>query len=262
MTDVEKEIRQQQKERLKKMTTKEKAAYLWTYYKWYLIGFIFIVVFLALFTRDILNGRKPSYIYAVMINTSPGFEAADRLIPDLSDLADADLSKYRITIDSSMYISDAPVAAQINMGSEQKLIALYAAREIDALTAPESVIEQYLKAGLFADPYEILGPDQMKKLSEAGFKPYLRKKSEVLQEESDADDKAFEKNTTSASDDKVCLGLVINNSSYLKEIGAYSIDEGPDAEPIVYVFSSVSDDTKSSVILLELLTNLSLDSAS
>ena len=250
MTEVEKEIREQQKSNPKKMNTREKADYLWSYYKWYLIGAILAVVIVCTLIRDISYGSKPSYINAVIMNADPSFDPADRLVPDLMDFAGVDPKKYRINIDTSMYISEAPETAQITMGSEQKLAALYAAGEIDVMIAPESVFEHYPEADLFKDPFTILEADYIERLREKGFLPYYKKENAPDTKENSGNENAGKK------DGEKCLGIIVNNSSYLNEIGIYYDSYLKENSPVIYSFSSISDDIKSSVNLLKLLTGV------
>lgn len=250
MTEVEKEIREQQKSNLKKMNTREKADYLWSYYKWYLIGAILAVVIVCTLIRDISYGSKPSYINAVIMNADPSFDPADRLVPDLMDFAGVDPKEYRINIDTSMYISKAPEAAQITMGSEQKLAALYAAGEIDVMIAPESVFEHYPEADLFKDPFTILEEDYIERLRENGFLPYYKKEKVPDTKENTGNENAGKK------DEEKCLGIIVNNSSYLNEIGLFNDLYFEENSPVIYSFSSISDDIKSSVNLLKLLTGV------
>ena len=252
MTEVEKEIRKQQRENLKKMSLQKKAEYLWTYYKWHLIGLVLLLIFTGLLLRDISYGSKPSYINVIMMNTQPGFDPVEQLVPDLYDLSGVDPEEYRINIDTTMYISDSPAAAQITMGSEQKLLALYAAKEADVMIAPESVVEHYLQAGIFADPAAILGPEMTEELQRKGFPLYFRKQGEMVPEE---EGPASEGKQIIPEDKDVCLGIVINDSSYIKNLGVYDLPGDSGAESIIFTFSAVSENVKSSLNFLELLLN-------
>ncbi|MBQ8971329.1 MAG: hypothetical protein IJ073_08505, partial [Lachnospiraceae bacterium] len=61
---------------------------------------------------------------------------------------------------------------------------------------------------------------------------------------------------TGKKDEEKCLGIIVNNSSYLNEIGIYYDSYLKENSPVIYSFSSISDDIKSSVNLLKLLTGV------
>ncbi|MBR2276073.1 MAG: hypothetical protein IJ873_08455 [Lachnospiraceae bacterium] len=253
MTEVEKEIRKEQKEHLKRMNPREKTAYLWTYYKWYLIGFICILGFILFLIRDISYGSKPSYLNVIVMNASPDFDPKEALIPDLTEYAGIDPKESRINIDTSMYIGDSPGATQITMGSEQKLLALYAAGEADVLIAPESVIEHYLQAGLFMDPSAVLSPEALRKLQAKGFEPDLRLKSDTISEETAVSDHGNEEKA--GEEETVCLGIDVSNSRYLKSLGIYNDSNEDEDMSIIFVFSAVAKNIKSSINLLNMLVS-------
>ena len=247
MSSVEEDIRKEQREHLRRMNTKEKAAYIWGYYKWHMIGVLFAIILITSLIHDMLQNSRPVFVDILLLNTDAGFDAGERLVSDIASFSGVDTREYRINVDSSLYINEddsvppGPVAA----ASAQKLLALYAAGEVDVMIAPEAVIESYLRAGIYTDPETVLEKSYIKELENKGYELYFRKLSEMTDPEDM--DEAFK-------DRDVCVGIVINNSSYLSEAGVYD-GLSPDSETdVIFTFSSVGQHLDNARSFLDLIT--------
>ena len=227
------------------MDTRQKLAYIRDYYKWHIIIALAVVIFLISFIRDMRENSKPSYIDIVFVNAAPYFNAEERLKPDIEAYSDIDTKEYKINIDSSIIIGSDGDTSPATIGSTQKFLALYAAKEVDVMIAPEPVIDMYIKADIFADPTEILSPEEIDRLSQKGYTLYYRKLSERIEPE---------ERDTLMEDKDVCIGIVLNNSSYLSDIGAFPADNISSNTPVIFTFSSVSEHLESARSFLNLLT--------
>ena len=247
MSGVDSDIRKEQREHLRRMNTKEKAAYIWGYYKWHMIGIIFVIIFITSLVHDMLQNSRPSFIDILMINVSAGFDAGDRLIDDIASFSGVDTDEYRIDVDSSLYINedDLAMSGPVAAASAQKLVALFAAGEVDVMIAPEPVLKSYLSAGIFTDPGTVLDASYIRELEEKGYELYYRKLSETMDPEEM--DENFE-------DREVCVGIVINNSSYLSEIGAYGRLSPNSGTDVIFIFSSVGKHLDNARSFLEMIT--------
>ncbi len=241
---VEKEIREEQKKKLSRMSTKEKLSYIWDYYKWHIIITVALLAISISLAKDIRHNKMPSFINVLMANASPYFDPENRLVSDIAEYGEVDLNSQRISVDSSILI-DNDSTSPLAMGSAQKLLAMYAANEVDVMIAPESVIDFYLKTKIFADPLELLDEAQAKRLKDAGYEFYYRKLSEMTDPEEEE---------MPSEDREVCVGIIINNSSYLSEIGAYTGLEDKSGPPVIFTFAKGSEKKENAILFLNLLT--------
>ncbi|MCR4656023.1 MAG: hypothetical protein K5770_07335 [Lachnospiraceae bacterium] len=243
---IEKEVRQMQREKFRKMSTKEKCRYILDYYKWHIIVSIFILAVTISLIKDMRANNRPSYLNILLINTSPSFNSEDELTGDIADYCDVDLNEYKISVDSSMFLEEDSSYSPFAMGSAQKFLAVYAAGEVDVMIAPESVIEMYLKANIFEDPMELLDEEDIESLEQAGC-TFCYKKLKDMTDPENWDDSMENKD--------ICIGITLNNNSYLKKIGAYSPDENGNITDVIFTFSSVVENKDNAIAFLRMITN-------
>ncbi|MCR4924645.1 MAG: hypothetical protein K5931_11610, partial [Lachnospiraceae bacterium] len=100
---VDQEIRKEQKEYMSRMTKKEKLFYLASYYKWYVIGIIVLIVFSIIIISDVIKGMRPTYLYAVLSNTYLMNDISDEGIEeDFIRYTGLDTDKYQLSFDMSL----------------------------------------------------------------------------------------------------------------------------------------------------------------
>ncbi|MCR4740627.1 MAG: hypothetical protein K5886_10280 [Lachnospiraceae bacterium] len=248
---VNQEIRKEQKEYMSRMTFKEKVVYLAGYYKWYVIGILAAIIFAVFIIRDVVNNSKPVYLNLIISNSDLIYDSGDsKLYDDFVEYADIDTGKYQLYIDTTLNFSGTDMATT-DITSAEKIMALYAARQVDAFMAPVSVIDRYKKMSAFLDPHEVLSDEQIKELEAAGYKLYYCKYSETVDEE-DLDPSVPE-------DKDVCIGIYVAESDYLNGLsvaGAFSVRE----DPPVFTFSTVAEEEGLShaVQFLEMITGTKL----
>lgn len=190
------EIREEQK-KVKDMPLSGKIGYIWDYYKLPIIIGIFVFIFIIVFIKDWIGNSKPVYLDAVALNTILDYDYDSDMATDLANYAGIDPKEYRVVIDTSMQI-DLERNTQIGMASEQKMLALFTAGEIDVMMAPEAVANFYAAEGGLSDIRTLLSDDEVKALTDAGYPLYYA---------------TCEGQTFPA-------GFYISNSEYLKRISA------------------------------------------
>lgn len=243
---IEKEVRQMQREKFRKMNTKEKCKYILDYYKWHIIVTVFILAVAFSLIKDMMANNRPSYLNILLINTAPSFNPEDGLTGDIADYSDVDLNEYKINVDSTMYLENDSSYSPFAMGSAQKFLAVYAAGEVDVMIAPESVIEMYLKANIFTDPMELLDEKEIDCLKQAGC-TFCYKKLKDMTDPEDWDDSMDNKD--------ICIGIVLNNDNYLNKVGAYTSDENSLVTDVIFTFSSVIENRDNAIDFLRMITN-------
>ncbi len=243
---IEEEVRREQREKFKKMNFKKKLKYIWDYYKWHIIISIAIIAVASSLIKDMRLNNLPSYINILLVNASPSFSPEDELIGDIAAYSQVDLNEYKISVDSSIVLDDGSSFSQFAIGSAQKFLAMYAAHDVDVMIAPEPVIEMYLKSGIFADPLELLDETEIERLKKCGCTFYYRKLKEMTNPE--------EWDETLENKD-ICIGIVLNDNSYLNDVGAYIPDENSLVTDVIFTFSSVAENKDNAIDFLRMITN-------
>ncbi|MBO4901215.1 MAG: hypothetical protein J5518_00280 [Lachnospiraceae bacterium] len=167
---IKDEIREEQK-KFKDMPLKGKIGYIRDYYKFHILIGILVIIFGAVFLRDYIVNSRPDYLNAVMLNTILDYAADSDITGDLAAYAGVDREEYKITIDTTMRI-DLEHNDQMSMASEQKILALFSADEIDVMAAPLAIMDTYAPENAFSDIHAIMDDAQIKAMEEAGFPVY------------------------------------------------------------------------------------------
>ncbi len=157
--------------KLKDMTPKKKAEYIWEYYKIPIIGVIAAIIFIVTFTRDYRINKRPYFLDAIVINSDIAYSADNYLLNDFIKYAHVDTKTYNIAVDTSIYI-DEEKFDQMTMANSQKVMALFSAGELDVVMGPDSIMDQYGRMEAFMDIKEVLDDERIKELEDAGFEIY------------------------------------------------------------------------------------------
>ena len=151
-----KEKRQAEFEKLRKMTLGEKAAYLWTYYKiWLLIPVILVIVVWQ--GAQIFHNIQEVELLSVGIadaglDTLTGQEEFEN---DLIKILGTGDEHEAVTLDTAISSGD-------DSASAMKRATVMGAGTLDLLICGEELYEDYESQGAFADWEEILGEDYEK----------------------------------------------------------------------------------------------------
>lgn len=168
---VSDEIKEQTK-KLKDMTADQKADYIWTYYKWWILGTIAVVLFVISTISTVVKNSKPTYLSAIFLNSTAG-EAGSRctLETDFLKEYNVDEKEYKSEFDYSLYL-DNNYANQRSMAAQMKLISMYQAGELDIVCGSKEVLEGSADVGGYGNLEEILPDGMLDKLIEKGYEPY------------------------------------------------------------------------------------------
>ncbi len=225
------EIREEQK-KVKDMSLSGKIGYIWDYYKLPIIIGVFVIIFFIVFVKDWIGNNKPVYLNAVALNTILDYDYDSDMATDLAKYTGVDPKDYRIVIDTTMQI-DLERNTQIGMASEQKMLALFTAGEIDVMMAPEAVANFYGAEGAFSDIRNILSDDEIKAFTDAGYPLYY----------------------TTYEGQSFPAGFYISNSEYLKRISAMGTFIPEDNA--VFAVTSCDEHPEAVVQLLRMITEIS-----
>lgn len=170
------EIREQKK-KLKDMTMKEKAGYIFYYYKWHILIALVVVSVAGSFIHNLMTRKEDVFFLEVINSNVPLDGTGDLIEPYQEKAADFDPEKQQMTADYS-YI-DVNGGDYMNMATDQKVTAMLTVGSIDAMIAPPSVIEKYKATECFTDMREVLPEDLRKLLEERGAEYYYSKITDV-----------------------------------------------------------------------------------
>lgn len=162
------EIHEQQK-KLGDMTWKQKFSYIIYYYKFHILGAVFVISLVSMFIYSTVT-RKDVALYCAMINSVPYDSELTTLRRDFSEYASIDLDKWDVVIDCSMNI-DYEAQDQMTYGYVQKLLALLNTGDIDVFVADKPVVDNYGQIAAFLNIEEFL-PDSLKQQIEGKFDYY------------------------------------------------------------------------------------------
>lgn len=164
------EIRQEN-QKMKDMTFKGKCGYIWDYYKVPIIAGIIIIILGTIFVRDFIEGRKPEYISAEMVNTVFYYDETPTILEDFINYAQIDTKEYNIGIETTGQI-DPEGYDQGTIAMREKLMAYYSSHSMNVLIAPEEVVKLYDELGAHEDITGIFTQDEIDSYVERGYDIY------------------------------------------------------------------------------------------
>ena len=132
--------------KLREMSFKEKLEHIWEYYKFYLLGLvIFLVVIGSLINAWLINPQPKT---ALFLSWNAGFI----LYEQLDELSEA-LTKRLVDEKENEVVSTTQMLTStgdptINMASQQRMIAMVAAGEIDVFILDSTMLVEYASNGL------------------------------------------------------------------------------------------------------------------
>ncbi len=153
-----------QKETLtfKELTFKKKLEFIWDYYKWWIIGVVFVAVTLGYMIPSIIESNKEVVLYAAFMNSNIVDAGSTTIMDDFVEYSGIDIEGKKIVLDTNMYIErDRPTA--FSNESTQKFFALLSTNTMDVVVLNTENFDFYVKQGTFSDLSTILSPEQMEK---------------------------------------------------------------------------------------------------
>lgn len=141
----------QEKQKLEALDTRQKAEYIWQYYKLWIIGILCITYFLCFTLYTALFVPKENWLYLVLANVPPQVQAeqCNSLQQSLADFAGYDLHEKNLVLDTNCYCF--PSEEPYNNHYYDKLIALLDGGILDALVMEASELEALGKTGRLLD---------------------------------------------------------------------------------------------------------------
>ena len=223
LADLIKETSSKEKTKFSDMTRSQKAEYIWDYYKFWFIGAVIVAILAFTFIRDWRENSKPVYLDVEMLNTYFGADSSNTLYDDYVREAGIDLTKDRLTIGMDTMLSTENFDTTM-IAFQQRLIAAYAAQDIDVVIGPKKILEGPANCDAYANFDEILPADLKSDLEDRGYEFYTF-------------DPAADEIADYEGEDLTpyCAGIYLDNCSYLNnmgESGAYPVAQSEDERPV------------------------------
>lgn len=159
----------EQTSKFKYMTKEQKKDYIWTYYKWWIIGAIVAVIAIFSLTKTIIKNSRPVFLDVVFLNTDYlGNSEGSPIENDFMTYKGANSDEYNFYIDYTSYM-DNNYGNQKSMASQVKLVSMYSNQEVDICCGPEHVMTEAADVGGYYDFAEVFTEDELKKFEDAGY---------------------------------------------------------------------------------------------
>jgi len=200
--------------KLKDMTWKGRAEYIWLYYKWWIIGFVAIVICLVSIISSVIENSKPTYLQAEFLNSNLFYEEWNNIDDDFIEYANIDTDKTQLNILTTTVLSS-DLQNESAYSEKIRFLAEYSANELDVVCGPESVITGDADVGAYTNLEEALPAGMLDKLLAKGYEPFYYTET--------PDDEKPDETVTYIG------GIYIDNCDYLNrqgEAGTYTSIEG------------------------------------
>ena len=150
---------QTEREKLKQMSGKARAAYIWGYYKMYFIaGLILIVIGANLLNTLVLNPPPKTYLSVATYGTFASLDDIGALAEDMTAKMIDDPSEF--VIGAEVYHISAE-AVEMSATMTQKLMANISAGEVDLIIADQENFDFLLDRGLYMPLGEIFDREML-----------------------------------------------------------------------------------------------------
>lgn len=205
---VSDEIKEQTK-KFKDMTLEQKADYIYTYYKWWIIGVLIVIVCVFGTINAIRSNSREVYLYADFLDTTvENVSMSCTLESDFLQSVNLQNGEdYGSGFDYTIYL-DNNSGNQQSMAGQVKLVSNYSVNQIDIVCGPESIMNASADVGGYGNLEEILPEGMLDELIKKGYEPYYY--TEKIYDDFDA-----EGNTTYTEGETYIGGIYINKSPKL-----------------------------------------------
>lgn len=162
------------REDLKPMTFPQKLDHLWTYYKYYLLVALVVLVFVAALVTGIVNANKEVLISGMMANISmkqAGFNYLSEGYEEVLGATGNQVVELTYTNFEDLETSD---DVETNYNAAQVLTARVSGAMLDYAILEQMSFEFYLTQEVYLDLREFFTEEELQRLAEADMLAYAR----------------------------------------------------------------------------------------
>lgn len=156
--------------KMKEMTNKQRAEYIWHYYKWYIIGTIIGIACLVSIVSEIVKNTRPVYLFAEFVNSNMAFDTTGSTIEeDFIKEYNINTNKTPLAFDFNTVLQDSALDNTTNYANQMRVMAEYTAKQLDIVCGPESIVAGDIDAGAYANFEEVLPEDLLAEIKSKGY---------------------------------------------------------------------------------------------
>lgn len=150
-----------ERQKLKKLSWREKIEYIWAYYKWHFVGLLAICFVIYMIGTMIYDTQYNDVFSAVIIN---GRADGDAIAEDFKAYCQ-DTEKFnRYDVNAGMELKGNTAKDQDTLGI---LLGAIAGKTLDVLVVPEFQMKRYVDLGALRKMEDVLTAEQIEKFGEA-----------------------------------------------------------------------------------------------
>ena len=149
-----------EREKLKAMNRKDKFWYIWTYYKFHIIGVIVAVAMAVSIGNVMYHNSFKTELYCMFLNNRSDQELNTAPL-EQEFAAYLQLHEKQKIVTESNFISFGDEATEFSYATMAKISALLAANELDLIIGDEESLDHYASLGGFLDLETGLSPDTL-----------------------------------------------------------------------------------------------------
>lgn len=139
-----------EREAMKGMTAREKAAYIWEYDWYWIVGAAALAAFLIFFIYRMFFAVKENWLYVTFANTTVETGKGSDLWEDFEAYAGYDLSRANLMLNDGVYFDPTTTAGTMNSYYEA-FVATEEAGTLDAVTMPKKQLQALGSSGRLLD---------------------------------------------------------------------------------------------------------------
>ena len=238
MSVVDKEIREEQKQALSTMNTKQKLAYFWDYYKIHTLVTIGIIAIAASLIRQYVTSKDYGF-YAVLINavtTDANFELTEVWNEEFQEYAQIDPNEYEVYIDTSVSMRES-VDPQFLIANQQRLLAMLQTGSISAIITDTETFETYSQFEYFFDLESVFSKETLDKYGlylyytdAATFDQANDIPNDDESSQNDRADLVINHRDPSTMEQPVAVGIILTEDNMIADAGYYAYLEATKME--------------------------------
>lgn len=146
------------------MSTKQKLAYFWEYYKIHTLAAIIIIAVAISLIKQVVTSKDYGF-YAVLIDavtTDSNYGLTEIWNEEFMEYAQIDPKEYEVYIDTSVTLSES-IDVEYMVANQQRLLATLMAGNVNAFVADTETFETYAQFEYFYDVTSVLSEEDMEK---------------------------------------------------------------------------------------------------
>ncbi len=153
------------KETISKMTFRQKAAYLWTYYKWVPIAAAGVVLLICMVISSVKNSAMTTLYSGAVINHELSAEGEYFLSDGLFGYLNGETGKDRVDMFTTYYNGlSASFDPQADSAAAIKINAMVASKELDYVIMDRTAYDYYKEGGIFMPLDQLFTPQQLEQM--------------------------------------------------------------------------------------------------